>query len=281
MNNIFKFAPKELVLDAFICWIINFLDSENKEEKTFAENFLKFVYLVKSKEKKLVINKLKKLQTQLPPSKVDVYAHIKTQNNESIHFVFENKTFTSPHSGQLLRHIQGTQELKGEKVYVYFKIGYFFKEDIEPFELEEHKEYVSINRKMFIDFLKNNKIENDVYFMYLNYLDEIEEVEQETLGLLNSTEINQSEKKELFTDRVGCYEFIKRVNKNSYRNIRKGKNPDGSPWTQLDLGWIQDENIWKGIFWRLDWRKGQKGESTPYISLKNYKSKNTLKKYIF
>jgi len=126
---------------------------------------------------------------------------------------------------------------------------------------------------MFIDFLKNNKIENDVYFMYLNYLEEIEEFEQKTLGLLNSTEINQAEKGELFTDKIGCYEFMKRINKNSYKNIRKGTNPDGSPWTQLDLGWIEDKNVWKGIFWRLDWRKGPKGEYCPYLSLKNYKEK--------
>ena len=42
-NNIFKFATKELSQDAFLCWLINWINlptQENTEIKNLAKNFI-------------------------------------------------------------------------------------------------------------------------------------------------------------------------------------------------------------------------------------------------
>lgn len=40
MNNIFKFAPSELVFDAFVCWTLNFFNEGNFEERKYSEEFI-------------------------------------------------------------------------------------------------------------------------------------------------------------------------------------------------------------------------------------------------
>ena len=44
MNNIFDFAPKELVQDAFLCWCFNFDESNNILEKEFSYKLVQEIY---------------------------------------------------------------------------------------------------------------------------------------------------------------------------------------------------------------------------------------------
>ena len=56
-NNIFKYAPNELVQDAFICWLLNWINSKNDEEniKEVAKSILEKI-IEDYKGKKQTIN---------------------------------------------------------------------------------------------------------------------------------------------------------------------------------------------------------------------------------
>ena len=42
-NNIFKFATKELSQDAFICWLTNYINTEDEKYKNVAKNFIQLI----------------------------------------------------------------------------------------------------------------------------------------------------------------------------------------------------------------------------------------------
>ena len=43
MNNMFKYATKELSQDAFICWLINYINTDEEEYKSVAKDFIELI----------------------------------------------------------------------------------------------------------------------------------------------------------------------------------------------------------------------------------------------
>lgn len=305
MNNIFEYAPKELVMDAFLCWCFNVFNSEDAKGEEFSVELVNFIYGLKHKGKKINVKKLE-VKRQHLKSKIDVYIKVTTEESKIIHFVFENKLYSSPHSNQLLRHIKVVEEdyknpwkkkeekieKEDEKVYIYFKLGYRYAEDMkdsfsdfrftesakEKEKLEKYipklKEYVELDRKQFIEFLDKNKLESDTFKMYFQYIKDIDDYYEKLKELISANRVlTEEERNRVFWSPVGGYEIFEKLRRKSDMNlrIRKGSNPDGRPWTQLDIKWEEVNSNWKGLFWRIDWRNNKKKKSgdsfTPYLRL--------------
>ena len=148
MNNIFEYAPKELVLDSFICWLFNFFNTDNKNDKKTAIELISKFYCFKNCDFKLLDIKSVDIKKQHEKSKIDVFIEITLQNNKKIYYIFENKVDTSHHSDQMNRHLESGKGLDGEKRYFYLKIGYIF-----PIDKLIPKEFTIIDLKDFIDLI--------------------------------------------------------------------------------------------------------------------------------
>ena len=268
MNNIFKFAPSELVFDAFVCWSLNFFNESNAEEKKYAEDFINLLYTKKFPNKNIRIKTIESLEKQYKESLIDVYSKIITEDNEIIHLVFEDKTHTSHHSNQLQRHIDSISEDEGTKIFIYFKIG-----DIYDETKNIPKEYIVLDRKTFLIFLKNSKLKSDILAMYIDYLEELEIQENSVISLIEKTALTEKEEHLLFESQLGCYKIMEKIAKGQYE-ISKGTS-FGRPWTNFTIlsDWNPEIDLWRGVFWRLDWRSNDQKIWKPYLCLRNYKNK--------
>jgi len=309
MNNIFDYAPKELVMDAFLCWCFNFFNSEDVEGKEFSVKLVNFIYGLKHKGKKLNVSDIK-VKRQYLKSKIDVYVRITTTEGKVIHFIFENKLYSSPHSNQLLRHIKEVEEdykkswkknedkigEGDEKVYIYFKLGYKFNEDRKekfknPELSEKHKkvyrdyilkldEYVELDRATILSFLSSNKIRKDTFEMYFDYIKKIDNSYKELEGLIiKNKALTNKERDKVFWCQEGGYEILTRISE--YSNLRKtpgkGTSLGGAPFVNLSIVdgyWEKEtddnEEFWRDIFW-IDWRKNSDKNYTPYLCLRQYR----------
>lgn len=275
-NNLFEFAPKELVQDAFLCWCFNFKKDSGKEEWEFSKKLVQYIYELCDGSKKLDI-KLINPKTQQTKSKVDVLVEIILKNEKKINFIFENKLYTSPHSDQLKRHIDFTEDMEGENKYIYFKLGYFYNEDkiLKDKEGNELLEYTTLDRQKFLEFLKDNKLDNDTFKMYYEFIENIDNYYSEQSKLLEEDRVLvEEELNNVFYSPAGQYEILTRIDKafESKLGVSKGTS-FGRPWTNIPFFWKEIEKFWKGIFWRIDWRKCNKN-NTPYICLRYYKTEN-------
>jgi len=112
MNNIFDFAPKELVQDAFLCWCFNFDKTNNILEKNFSHNLAQEIYNYCGGTKKLSIKKIIPL-TQQRASKIDVLVEILLADDKKIYLIglasvflrFGTKFTTFSMKSRLLRGI--------------------------------------------------------------------------------------------------------------------------------------------------------------------------------
>ena len=269
MNNIFEFAPKELVLDAFLCWCFNFDKSENILEKEFSHNLVKEIYALCGGKKKLNIKAINPLRQQTE-SKIDVVIDITLHNDEKLTFIFENKLETSYHSNQLEEHVNNaTREFNGEKKYIYFKIGHMYQEDLMLPE-DVRDQYTTIDRMCILNIFKVNQLDNDIFKSYYKFLLKIEEsykVEKELLQ--KGRQLKQSELETLFCSPSGQYMILDELNQKLGGKIKLSKGTSfGRPWSNISLIRIKEKH---SVFWRIDWRKNNK-DYKPYICLRKYKT---------
>lgn len=121
-NNIFKFITKEISHDAFICWLINWINipenSENKEIINFAKKFIgQIVEPSENEDLKAVLKK--------DTLKVNIYKQFKRKFNKEDYvaidilvvienkyvIIIEDKINTGIHDNQIIRYKNGLMEL--------------------------------------------------------------------------------------------------------------------------------------------------------------------------
>ena len=269
MNNIFDFAPKELVQDAFLCWCFNFDKSNNILEKDFSYKLVQEIYNYCGGSKKLSIRKIKP-STQQRASKIDVLVEILLIDDKKIYFIFENKLETSHHSNQLIRHIEAMKnEDESEKKYIYFKIGNLYDEDNEL-----PKEYTLIDRKAILNIFNKIRIKNEIFDSYYNFLLKIEEKDNLEMRLIGENrQLTKYELEVIFLSQSGQYKILKKLQNEIESKITTGTS-FGRPWTNISILSIENiPNHWFGIFWRVDWRINKNTKTyTPYICLRYYKT---------
>ena len=173
-NNLFAYATSELSQDAFICWLINWINHKNDDENLYKTAVLlldKFFDLCNiSKPKEYLEVKVKKQFEN-----IDVLVVV---NNEYV-IIIEDKTNTENHSGQLKRYIKVIESDKGisiipkdfKLINIYFKTG-----NQSNYHDVEGKGYRPFKRGNFLKILKDNstKINNAIFRDYHDYLQNIE-----------------------------------------------------------------------------------------------------------
>ena len=99
-TNIFFHAPKELTTDAFLVWLIYFLDSD-EENKEYKQAFFDSLILKKEDCGRTIGS----IELKRQENNVDVLLTFRFEDNgEEQTVLFEDKTWSMPHSGQLARY---------------------------------------------------------------------------------------------------------------------------------------------------------------------------------
>src|SRR5690554_352571 len=97
-NNLFRHSDKELVIDAFLCWLIKEMndDDYSKLRSSFIRKFLGLdVSLIQTKNA---------LEAKKQVNNVDVVCTLKTIECGEAIIIFENKRYSTAHSGQLSKY---------------------------------------------------------------------------------------------------------------------------------------------------------------------------------
>lgn len=127
-TNIFFHATKELSTDAFLVWLIYFLDSKEKYS-VYKQRFFDNLILRKEDCGKTVNN----IELKRQENRVDVILNFTIANSDDKQTVlFENKTYTTFHDNQLLNY---KKRYPNCYRYIYFKLAYI--------NLNERKEVIS------------------------------------------------------------------------------------------------------------------------------------------
>lgn len=186
-------------------------------------------------------------------------------------FLIEDKTHTSAHGGQLGRYldtVRSDEEPEDLIKPIYFKTGYLFSDEREEVE---RNSYSLFQAKDMRCFLKGQQAtaENQILSQYVQYLDDqvkeraearsnwcfdYDHVQWEFMGKL----------REVLKEAFGQWQGLLPDHLSDFQDedgwtwkgVGRGKNRDGSPWTQY---WFANH-----LFWRLD--SGQPLRLRMYLS---------------
>ncbi len=171
--NIFKYATSELSQDAFIAWLLEWANKENKlQDEQLHLLGLEFLISLLVKENTL-IGEISNVEIKTQFQKIDVFVSF-TMFNRKYGIIIEDKVHTSNHSGQLTKYKSFIESKNFDIVIpIYFKTGFqhCFKDVVS-------KGYYPYTTKEFSQILQKGKfagIDNAVFLNYLEYLKEIEE----------------------------------------------------------------------------------------------------------
>ena len=255
--NIFKYATTELSQDALICWLVDCAKDETACR--LRECGRKFVQaLIKCEGCTVIDNSIK---SQAPPldkgnydtGEIEILCGPKKQHNHidvcfrarvgsnQFCIVIESKKDSEMHNDQLKRYRKEVQP--GEiGVYVYFKTGYVYQDEKEKAKEEK---YAVFNSRDMLEFLKDAQC-YDAHEILRQFEDHLRcQVEERKRALEN---------RQLEFDFVQWDFMIHLRNALQIEGKKmwpgKGKNSDGSAWTQYPH-WDDGRRV---LFWRLDWR---------------------------
>lgn len=254
-TNIFFHATKELTTDAFLVWLLYFLDSEESYE-TYKQ--LLFDSLILKKEdcgREVYCIDLKRQENN-----VDVLLSFRFKDNDEQQSVlFEDKTWTMPHSGQLSRYKNAYPNCYR---YFYYKLGYVNSQEENELSQEQ---YEIIDAGMMSSTLEKMcglhpliKMYNDyIVYTFVNVFNSYYEkifVKHDYNVLWNAD-----------AQKYLCDEIVENMTNQNvpFLEIRNGTS-FGRPWTQIDI--VEKKNgYWEKLFWRVDIRSGKF-----YIRLNQY-----------
>jgi len=260
LNNLFQYSTKELTTDAFLSWLFT---AFNQELEDWGAIFFHRLGL-----KVLATDDVSKVSVRLQEQHTDLIVGLEV-NGEAASYLFENKTYSSIHSDQLVRYKDAFSSCTG---YLYLKLGVInYQERIRA----EEDGYTVIGAKTlhqallplrnahfliahYLDFLENEYIAQqdhiattmitDNCFRVLNYSGKNKGQEQQ--AILSALH------KSLATD----YQF-------EYLRFRSQANNNGYPWVQLTITKRGNayKNVGESLFWRID-RRSKK----TYLRLTQY-----------
>lgn len=254
-TNIFFHAPKELTTDAFLVWLLYFLDSE---EAYKAQKQMLFDSLILKKEdcgRAVGVIELKRQENN-----VDVLLKFRFEDNDEQHTVlFEDKTWSMPHSGQLARYREIYPDCYR---YFYYKLAYVNSQEEQEVSRER---YEIINAGMMSSALEKIVGLHPLIQMYYEYITVTFEKETnsyyERIFQKHDYDVLWSADAQKYL----CDAIVENMTKQSvpYFEIRNGTSY-GRPWTQIDIA-RKEDGYWEGLFWRVDIRSGKF-----YIRLNQY-----------
>ena len=268
-NNIFDFATKELSQDAFLCWIMNWINYPESDLFSLACEF--FVLLgVKDfiKEQNVTIKQ--------QVNKADIVVALHSQK---IIIVIEDKVYSTEHDDQIKQYTEYFKDINNqiqmennssepyEVRSVYFKTGYFYDTD---------KNVVADTIVDGDEFL--NLISGEKYQHKSEILDEYVDHLKDVLGYYKKYG-NYLEKENgryyISTETIAQHNFMRSIfpeestwDKESGLFMVETGSSSGRPYAEVTIAKnLKFENYDKTnyLFWRVDTNSGG-----PYISLRLY-----------
>jgi hypothetical protein len=145
--NLFDFGTKELSQDAFVAWLVSWLNVKDGEAAELRRLARRFVALLLEKGKTASGESAETIATPeeiLPPlrgenlpalphlqyQKIDVYFRVRTADGKTYSVIVEDKTDTTMHDQQLERYRNEIHQIAGAAdgvpICIYFKKGHVF-----------------------------------------------------------------------------------------------------------------------------------------------------------
>lgn len=254
-TNIFFHAPKELTTDAFLVWLLYFLDSEEayKAEK---QTFFDCLILKKEDCGRTVGG----IELKRQENNVDVLLTFRFEDSDEQQTVlFEDKTWSMPHSGQLARYREIYPDCYR---FFYYKLAYVNSQEEQEVSRER---YEIVNADMMSSALRKMIGLHPLIQMYYEYITVTFEQEinsfHERIFLKHDYNVLRSADAQKYL----CDAIVENMTKQSvpYLEIRNGTSY-GRPWTQIDIA-RKEDGYREGLFWRVDIRSGKF-----YIRLNQY-----------
>lgn len=254
-TNIFFHAPKELTTDAFLVWLIYFLDSK-EEYKAYKQTFFDSLILKKEDCSRAVGS----IELKRQENNVDVLLTFRFEDTGKEQIIlFEDKTWSMPHSGQLNRYKTLYPNCYR---YFYYKLAYVNSQEEKEVSQEQ---YEVINAGMMSSAIEKMTDLHPLIKMYNDYInytfvDAINSF-HDKLFIKHDYDVLWSGDAQKYL----CDTIVENMTKQSvpYLEIRNGTSY-GRPWTQIDIARKKD-GYWEGLFWRIDIRSGKF-----YIRLNQY-----------
>lgn len=172
--NLFHYATSELSQDAFIAWLLEWANPENKNiDEKLHECSLGLIKSFFEKHEKFMPSSIDSIEINQQAYGIDILAII----NKKFALIIEDKVHSSNHSNQLERY--------SNKI---LSLNKFYKENVLPiyFKTIEQGEYRKVfdsgyklfSRTDFLEILNKGQslgVNNSIFIDYRNYLLEIEE----------------------------------------------------------------------------------------------------------
>lgn len=166
-NNIFKFASKELSQDAFLCWLINGINTEDEKSQKISKKFIKMIIdkIGETKLQNYIKNEEYKIEIKQQYNNIDILLRI-----GEYYIIIEDKIKTAEHDNQIYKY-----------EYSLIKCGIPYNNIFTCYykiydEYNIHNKFVNaiITRKDMISLLKDECNDNIYIKDYYEYLSEIE-----------------------------------------------------------------------------------------------------------
>ena len=254
-TNIFFYAPKELTTDAFLVWLIYFLDSQ-ENNKDYKQRFFDKLILKPEDCGRSICN----IELKRQENNVDVLLSFSFEDNgEKETVLFEDKTWSMPHSGQLARYKEIYPNCYR---YFYYKLAYINTQEAKEIS-QDH--YEVINAAMMLSVINEFTELHPLIKMYSDYIkytfvDEIDSYHNRLFVKHDYDVLGSADAQKYLCDMIA--ESMTKQNV-PYIEIRNGSSY-GRPWTQIDIA-KKEDGYWEALFWRVDIRSGKY-----YIRLNQY-----------
>lgn len=233
--NIFNIATKELHQDAFITWLLQWADPQNKQYDTLLQSCgEEFVRRLISTQIQHSISSITEVKAERQWEYIDVWAEVYTPERNYF-IIIEDKIFTSEHSNQLISYKKIGEDYCKEKgftlVCIYIKTG---SEPEKVLNSIRSKGYSTFNRNEFIQLLNGyDNINNNIFRDFTDRLLNI----QATYSAFETTPID-SWNNECW---IGFYEFLEsEIGLVSWEYVNP---PGGAGFWGACLNWED----WKGF----------------------------------
>lgn len=254
-TNIFFHAPKELTTDAFLVWLIYFLDSD-EENKEYKQTFFDSLILKKEDCGRAVDS----IELKRQENNVDVLLTFRFgDNGEEQTVLFEDKTWSMPHSGQLARYKEIYPSCYR---YFYYKLAYINSQEEKEISQEQ---YEVINAGMMSSTLEKMKDLHPLIKMYYDYISYtfVDAVNSfhERIFVKHEYDVLWSADAQKYL----CDTIVENMTEQNvpYLRITNGTSY-GRPWTEINIA-EKTDGYWECLFWRVDIRSGKF-----YIRLNQY-----------
>ncbi len=264
MNNIFKYATKELSQDAVICWLLNWYNYPSSDLHGLAIDMIKLLGVTD-------IEKIQKIVIKQQVYKADIVVALHGKNQL---LIIEDKVYSSEHDEQIKKYADYFKELEHQKLAddeidepydirtIYFKTGFHYDDD------QSVTADVKVDSHMFFSVISNQQYrgKSEILDAFIEHLH----------GIMDyyKTHGDYCKEENLNWHSIAQYNLMRAVfpkemwnKKNEVYKVKLGSSR-GKPWAETkiceDMRHVGSKDIYC-IFWRVD-----SDIEGPYLSLRLY-----------